>query len=126
MKLHLAYYDDSILRKQAAKIENIDDHLHQLVNAMFEMMHATNGIGLAAPQVHHSIALFVSCVPVQKADGKWVQGQNLVFINPQVLEVSKETQINSEGCLSIPNLYVKVERPASVKIQAMNLKGETF
>jgi peptide deformylase len=125
MKLNLAYYPDPILRQKAEQINHIDDALRQLVSDMLETMHATQGIGLAAPQVFHSITLFVACVPIQ-SDGKWHQGINRVFINPQLISCSTETRQSEEGCLSIPGIYMKIPRPQSVHIRAIDMMGEAF
>lgn len=125
MRLNLAYYPDPILRQKAERVNYIDDALRQLVNDMLETMHATRGIGLAAPQVFHSITLFVSCVPIQK-EGKWYRGNNRVFINPEVISCSNETHQSEEGCLSIPGIYMPVTRPQSIHIRAIDMMGETF
>lgn len=69
MELPLAYYGDPVLRKKVSPIAEITPEIRQLAQDMIETMRANNGIGLAAPQVHHSIALFVTEVPV-RADGK--------------------------------------------------------
>lgn len=89
-------------------------------------MHAHNGIGLAAPQVSLSIALFITCVPKQQPNGKWIPGQPRIFLNPQIIEMSKEMQTFSEGCLSIPNLHMNVTRPKEIKIQATDINGHHF
>lgn len=126
MRLRLAYYPDPILRKKADRVNIIDDSLRQLVNDMVETMHANRGIGLAAPQIHYSLSIFVSCVPIQGAGGKWHQGQNRVFINPIILSSSDDIQLSEEGCLSIPHIAVNVKRPVSIQIQAIDLLGKTF
>ena len=126
MLLSLAYYPDQMLLKKAERVNYIDDSLRQLVRDMIETMHANRGIGLAAPQIFQSLTLFVSCVPYQGEDGKWFRGRNRVFINPEVISVSSEMQLSEEGCLSIPNIPVKIQRPASVQIKATNLTGYRF
>ena len=63
MILKLAYYGNPILRKKGQLIENVTDEIKQLVFDMFETMSHYDGIGIAAPQVHHSLSLFVMCVP---------------------------------------------------------------
>ena len=126
MKLNLAYYNDPVLRVKAQRVECIDDHLRQLVDDMIETMHALNGIGLAAPQIHQSISLFVTCVPTQTPSGKWASGEPRIFINPQIISSSEEMQTFSEGCLSIPNLHMKVTRPKEIKIQATDFNGRSF
>ncbi len=126
MKLAISYYTDPVLRKKAERVEHIDDALRQFVADMLETMHDKRGIGLAAPQVGRSIALFITYVPMKKQDGRKMPPQERIFINPEVLQVSEETQTFSEGCLSIPNLYINVTRPSSIKIKTTNLQGETF
>lgn len=125
MKLPLAYYPDPILRKQAERVNYIDDSLRQLVSDMVETMHESRGIGLAAPQVFHSLTLFVSCVPFQ-VEGKWYRGKNRVFINPKIISSSPNMQLSEEGCLSLPKIPVTVLRPTSIQIQATDLTGKTF
>src|SRR5580658_9995892 len=117
MKLPLAYYNDEVLRKKAQRVNHIDDQLRQLIDDMIETMHDRNGIGLAAPQVFQSLTLFVTCVPSQQHNGKMLPGRERVFINPQIIHYSKETQSFSEGCLSIPNIYLKVTRPSTITFQ---------
>lgn len=126
MKMQLAYYGDPVLRKKGARIEGIDDDLRQLVIDMYETMKAHNGIGLAAPQVHRSLTLFITQVPFQLPNGSWKHGDVKVYINPKIIEVSEETITESEGCVSIPKLYVDVARPVRVKIQAHDLQGNEF
>lgn len=126
MLLPLAYFPDPVLFQTAERVNFIDDQLRQLVNDMVQTMHAHRGIGLAAPQVFHSLALFVSCVPFQNEEGKWLRGKNRVFINPRLIHSSSDFQLSEEGCLSIPNAPVTVQRASSIHIQATDLTGETF
>lgn len=125
MKLPVAYYNDPILRKKTARIEHIDDELRSFVADMLETMHAHRAIGLAAPQVHQSRSVFVSCVPYQKL-GRWQQGTDRIFINPKLIGCSEETHIDSEGCVSIPHILVPVKRPITIQIQATDLDGNIF
>ena len=92
---------------------------------MFETMQAHNGIGLATPQVHHTIAVFVMQIPIIQEDDSWEPGQPRVFINPKIISVSEETDTQSEGCLSIPTIYEEVERPIKVRVKATDLDGNT-
>ena len=126
MKLQLVYYGNPVLRKKTERVNEINDELRQFVADMIETMHAHNGIGLAAPQVNRSISLFVTFVPTQRPDGTWVEGEERVYINPKVIEISKEMVEVSEGCISIPKLYGTLERPKWVKFEATNLQGELF
>lgn len=126
MLLRLAYYPDEVLLKKTERVNYIDDSLRQLVSDMIETMHTHRGIGLAAPQIFHSLSLFVTCVPIQGADGKWHRGKNRVFINPTIVSKSSETELSEEGCLSIPGVPFKVPRHLSIHIEATNMMGERF
>lgn len=123
MILKLAYYGDPILRKKALRVENIDDEIKQLVEDMTETMFANNGIGLAAPQVHRSLALFITSIPEYREDGSHIDGPIEVYINPRLIIYSDRQEVHSEGCLSIPKLYGEVSRPNQIVIEAMNLQG---
>lgn len=126
MLLPIAYYPEAVLLKKGERINHIDDDLRQLVSNMIETMHANNGIGLAAPQVFHSITLFVKCVPFQGPDGRWYRGKNRVYINPEVISACGETELSEEGCLSIPNISVSIQRPSAVRVRATDLTGQKF
>lgn len=126
MQLPLAYYGNPILRKKCNPVEKIDDEIKKLVADMIETMLAYNGIGLAAPQVNQSVSIFITRVPIEQEDGSWVDGEIKVYINPKILAYSEEVQTHSEGCLSIPKLYVHVTRPYSIEVEAMDLDGNLF
>ncbi|PWU16269.1 MAG: peptide deformylase [Chlamydiae bacterium] len=124
--LPLAYYDDPILRKKAEPITAITEDVKKLIEEMKETMDACNGIGLAAPQVHHSIRLFIIREPtnkeLDKSKVKW--GEIKVFINPEISFPSEKTWTESEGCLSIPNIYADVERAQEITVKYTNIKGK--
>ena len=124
MKLPLAYYGDPILRKKCAPVEEINDEILQFIKDMEETMLAHDGWGLAAPQVHRSLAVFMICIGKQIGPDQWVPGKTRVFINPKIIECSKEEIVRGEGCLSIPGLYGDVYRPASVVIEATDVDGK--
>jgi len=126
MKRQLAYYGDPILRKKCEDVERIDDDVRRLINDMVDTLIEHNGIGLAAPQVHQPLRIFITAVPQEQADGNWSPGKLRVFINPKILHVSEKKEMRSEGCLSIPKVYAEVERPAKVQIQATDLDGNLF
>lgn len=124
MKLPLVFYGDAVLRKKAAQIEMINDEVCELVTNMIDTMMDTRGIGLAAPQVNHSLAVFIAYFP--KDDEEVERSKIKVFINPKIIEYSPEMTIYSEGCLSIPKLYKDIERPFKVTITASDLEGNIF
>ncbi len=105
---------DPILRKICRPVENIDEKLITLLEDMAETMYKANGVGLAAPQV--GILKRVVVIDV---------GEGLIeLINPEIIS-SSGSQINQEGCLSIPGYYGNVERPFKLKVKALNREGET-
>lgn len=127
MKLTLAYYGNPVLRKKAERVIEITSELRQLVSDMEETMFAHDGIGLAAPQVHQSLALFIINVPTETEDeDKWLPGETRVFINPKILNHSEEEWLRGEGCLSIPGIFGVVSRPLHIKVEAMDLEGKIF
>lgn len=110
---------EEILRKVAepVQMEEINDELRAFLDEMFETMIEADGVGLAGPQAGISKRLFVII-----ADDE----VRRVFINPQIISTSSETCGYEEGCLSIPGVYEKIERPAKVTVQAFNEKGKPF
>ncbi len=121
--LPLAYYGEPVLRRMADQIEEINDDVKKLVEEMIETMNACEGLGLAAPQVHHSIRLFVIRTPIETEDGVEL-GPVQVFINPHLSAPSNETVSLSEGCLSIPTIRAEVERPVEATLTYTSLEGE--
>lgn len=122
--LPLAYYGDPILTRKADPIADINDDLKKLIEEMIETMEACDGIGLAAPQIHHSIRLFVIRQPIEREDGKVEEGDIKVFINPVLSAPSEETWKASEGCLSIPTISGEVLRPKEISVEYTNIDGK--
>jgi peptide deformylase len=109
---------DKRLRLLALPVKAIDAELRLLVDDMFETMYAAPGIGLAAIQIGVPNRVIVMDL-AKKDDPK----EPRVFINPQVLWQSDEKAIYEEGCLSIPEFYEEVERPAKVRVKFLDLDG---
>ncbi len=122
--LPLAYYGDPILRKVGAPVKEISEDLCRLISDMIETMDACDGLGLAAPQVHHSIQLFVIRDPIEDEKGKVELGEARVFINPKILKKSEETWKMGEGCLSIPTIHADVDRPKKITVEYTDLDGK--
>ena len=108
-------FGDDVLRKRCREVEEIDDRLLTLIEDMKETMYDADGVGLAAPQVGILKRLFV----IDIGEGP------LVFINPEIVETSG-SQIDEEGCLSLPGETEEVMRPNYVRARALNEKGEEF
>ena len=106
---------DEVLRKKCKVVKEITPATLTLLDDMADTMYEANGVGLAAPQV--GILKRIVVIDI---------GEGLVeLINPEILE-SSGSQIDDEGCLSLPGSYAPVERPNYVKVQAMDRNGEMF
>lgn len=108
---------DEVLRIKAEPVAEVNDEIRELINGMYEAMEATEGVGLAGPQVGRSLRLFVA-----KAD----DDIRRAFINPQIIATSEELGDYDEGCLSLPQVYETIRRPVRVTVQALNENGKPF
>ncbi|AKS44767.1 peptide deformylase [Octadecabacter temperatus] len=114
-------HPDPRLKSTADPVADVDKGVRALADDMLETMYDAPGIGLAAPQIGilHRM-LVMDCVKDEMATP-----EPMVLINPRVLSSSEETNVYDEGCLSIPDQYAEVERPASVKVEWTDLDGKT-
>lgn len=124
--LPLAYYGEPILRKKADPIIEITSDIKKLVEEMIETMNASNGVGLAAPQIHHSIRLFIIRTHIETKQDRLEAGEIKVFINPKLSLPSVETWKAGEGCLSIPTIRALVERPKEITVEYTSLDGSVI
>lgn len=109
---------DARLRAVADPIEEVDDDVKALARDMLDTMYDAPGIGLAAPQIG-----VMRRIVVMDLAGEGEDPAPIVLINPEILRVSEETSVTEEGCLSIPELYYDVERPAEVRVRYTDLDG---
>ena len=109
---------DPILEKKAKPVKEINDHLRELINDMFDTMYETGGVGLAAPQIGILKRLVV--IDCGNEDGT---ENPIVLINPEIIEKDGE-QTGYEGCLSVPGKMGIVTRPNHVKVKTMTLDGK--
>ena len=107
-------YGDTVLRMQAREVESFDEDLERLVERMTALMHEASGVGLAATQVGVLRRLFVFVD----------EGEDRVLVNPTITTRSKDTAVEDEGCLSLRDVLVPVERATSVTIEGFDAKGE--
>ncbi|HBF32047.1 peptide deformylase [Rhizobium sp.] len=110
---------DPLLREVSKPIERIDADLTRLIDDMLETMYDAPGIGLAAVQVAVARRLLVIDVSKEGEDK-----QPLVFINPEIITSSDTRSTYEEGCLSIPDYYAEVERPAAVTVKSLDRDGK--
>lgn len=111
---------DPILRREAEPVETFDDDLRTLVTDMIETMHTAPGVGLAGPQV--GVSSRVAVVDVTAGEDPEAV---LVLVNP-VIEEATGSEVDVEGCLSIPEITDKVERATWIRISARDAHGEPF
>ncbi len=120
--LPIVTYPDPRLAEKSVEVPAIDDSIRSLVTDMVETCYATEGVGLAAIQIGEPVRIFV--VDPTFAGGTKADPA-LVFINP-VIEHTEGILKEEEGCLSLPGVFILVERFAKTRIRALNMEGEEF
>lgn len=127
MRLAMRYYGDPILRQKAENVKEITEEIKTLISNMAETMKAEKGVGLAAPQIGVSLRIFITNIDYEDDEGNiFYLEEPLVFINPQLSNVSDILVESSEGCLSIPGLRAPVVRPLQVTVEAIDGAGNRF
>lgn len=131
---------DPRLKQVSVPVDTFDDQLRILVADMFETMYDAPGIGLAAIQVGVPLRVLVIDLQPEDPDAEPevchshgghhhthqpVRREPRVFINPEILDPSEEQSLYSEGCLSVPEIYAEVERPARIRARWQDLDGQT-
>lgn len=111
-------YGDPVLRKICKTIDADFENLTQLIQNMYETMYASNGVGLAAPQIGQDIRLFV--IDTNMFEDKKKKGIKKTFINAQIIDESGTEWEFEEGCLSIPKIRENVKRPPKLEIEYQN------
>jgi peptide deformylase len=120
MILKVVKYPEPVLSQPGEPVAEFDAELKKLVDDMFETMYASQGIGLAAPQVAVSKRVTV----IDLSQGKDPE-QKIVLVNPEII-FREGKQYEEEGCLSFPEIREKVQRAATVKVRAQDLSGKWF
>jgi peptide deformylase len=135
MNLSILQYGNPILRAKGKRIGKIDDHIRELAANMVETMHAANGIGLAAQQVGEALQLTVidisqvedrpSEMKLKGTDVDPKAAMPLILINPEIT-LNEKTVVETEGCLSFPEITGEIARAKSVVARAQTLEGSTI
>ena len=115
--LTILSYPDPRLHTIAKPVAAVDARIRAIASDMLETMYEAQGIGLAASQVDVHERLVVM-------DISEAHDQPLVLINPEIVWASAETEVNDEGCLSVPGIYDGVQRASAVRVQALDLDGQ--
>jgi peptide deformylase len=117
--LNVLCYPDPRLHKVAKPVAQVDERIQKIVADMAQTMYDAPGVGLAATQVDIHERIVVIDVSDEQNDLK-------VFINPEIIWASAEKKSWREGCLSVPDFYDEVERPAQIRVRALDLNGKEF
>jgi peptide deformylase len=118
-KLSIITLPDPLLRKVSAPIERVDDELRTLMDDMLETMYDAPGVGLAAIQVGVPRRLVVIDAAEDGEDPA-----PLCLVNPEIVALGPETRLHEEGCLSIPDVRVEIERPSTLTVRYLDREGE--
>lgn len=117
----IVIYGDPVLREKADPVDKINQDVKDLVSGLVDTLKKAKGLGLAASQIGAAQPVFI--IDLSAVD---INQSLKVFINPEILETSEEEVEMEEGCLSFPDLYLKITRPKRVKVRAMDLDGNEF
>lgn len=112
---HVRQYPDPVLRRKARDVEQFDDELRQLVDRMYGIMNEAMGVGLAAPQLGLLLRVFTYHYDPESSPQ--------ALVNPVVEWSSDETDVDEEGCLSLGDVRLDVERPVSVRVTGRDVEG---
>ncbi len=116
-------WPDQRLREPTVAITTVDDSVRELFRDLCDSMYAENGLGMAAPQIGDNRKMFIV---EPKLAGRAETDPPVCLMNPEVLWTSDDVQDSEEGCLSFPDIYIKVKRPMRCRVRAMGLDGELF
>jgi peptide deformylase len=116
-------WPDDRLRQPSTAIGEVDDSVRALYRDLVDTMYAENGLGIAALQLGDSRRMFIV---EPKLAGRDASDPPLAFINPEVVWTSDEEQDSEEGCLSFPEIYIKVKRPMRARVRATDINGQPF
>ena len=120
--LPIVKYGSDVLRKPAELVTTFDDALQKLIDDMIETMVEYHGVGLAAPQIHESLRIFVAALDA--AEEGAAEAEPLALINPEITVIGDETVEDWEGCLSIPEIRGRVPRARQIEVKAYDRRGK--
>ena len=119
LEFQISIYPAPVLRKRAEPVETFDEELKETIEAMFERMRESRGVGLAAPQVGLKRRILV-------LNHTGEAGDDLALVNPEIQKAWGPRTVEEEGCLSFPGIYGEVTRPSCVRVKAQTPTGEAL
>jgi peptide deformylase len=123
--LEIAQLGHPVLRRIAEPVAEIDDSVRELIDDLFATSENANGAGIAAPQVHVSLRVFILSIGPTKRYPNAPEMEPMAVINPEVLWASEEKEKDWEGCLSVPGIRGKVPRPREIAARFTTGAGKT-
>lgn len=117
---------DPVLRQRAAPVERVDEELRQVLDDMLKTMYDAPGVGLAANQIgiaRRFVVVDAGNDTDEEADGEAARRNPICLINPEVVRLGEEMRTYEEGCLSLPDVRVDVERPAEITVRYIDRDG---
>jgi peptide deformylase len=127
--LKVARMGHPVLRARAREVDRAElkhSAMQKLIDDMIDTMHEYHGVGLAAPQIHEGLRIFVAAIAPQNEDPLSPSDEPMVFINPVITVVGSEVVEDWEGCLSIPDIRGRVPRARSIKVKALDRTGASL
>lgn len=122
--LEIKKYPDPILKKKCQEVKEITKEIQNLGWDMIETMVGALGIGLAAPQIGELKRIIAVHLIQERSPEEKIAKRPQILINPKIIKKSRETIIDEEGCLSFPELWLKIKRAKTVTVEALDLKGQ--
>lgn len=117
-------YPNPVLRKKCEEVKEITEEIKTLALDMVQILEASQGLGLAASQMGELKRIIV-VHPIQERTPEEKTAKPIqIFINPKMTKKSKKTEVDEEGCLSFPGLFLKIKRAKTVEVEALNLEGD--
>ena len=127
--LKVARMGHPVLRTRAREVERAElkqPSMQKLIDDMIDTMHEYHGVGLAAPQVHEGLRIFVAAIAPLEEEPLSPDDRPMVFINPVITPVATDVVEDWEGCLSIPDLRGRVPRARAIRVNALDREGGTI
>lgn len=121
-ELPLIYIPHPVLKQSAQEVSKVDGSIRKLLDNMLDTMYSSEGVGLAANQIESLKRVFVMDTVYRDGDRK--SGSPIVMVNPKIVWKSEQKSVYQEGCLSIPQQYADIERPASVRVEFLDYDGK--
>ncbi|MCX8057820.1 MAG: peptide deformylase [Spirochaetes bacterium] len=119
MDLKLIYYNNPLLKQKIEQVKKIDEEIIKICKSMQEANYLYNGIAIAANQLGLNLAI-IALTPIEPFN------KDICLINPKIIEYSKEETIFEEGCLSFPDLYLKIKRPEYIIVEYELFSGKKY